>query len=274
MNKSSWQASRNPKHVVITGATSGMGRALAMHYAVSGRYLSLAGRNPERLMEIVQACRGQGADAEGMQVDVTDAQAMRDWLSQRDTAIPIDMLIANAGMGGAQVVPTLSGEDGDLARQIIDVNTVGVLNTVTPVLSDMVRRQRGHIVIIGSISGLIGLPQSPVYCASKAAIQIYGDALRRLVKSKNVRITTVLPGFVDTPMSRSLDMPRPFCWSADKAVRRIASAVERGAPQYIFPWPLRAAIGLQNYIPVRLTDFILSRTIDQGSFKAPEQEEG
>jgi len=247
-----------PDHVLITGATSGLGRALAEHYAAPGCRLSLAGRNSERLDIVAKACRTRGAEVDIMQIDVTDAEAMQDWLVARDDAVPIDTLIANAGIGGVAVLPGPVGESGELARQILSVNTIGVINSVTPVLPRMVARGRGHVALVGSISGAIGLPQSPVYCASKAAVQIYGDGLRRLVRRRGVYVTNVLPGFVDTPMSRSLNMARPWCWSADRAARRIARDVALGRRYCVFPWQLRLSIGLQNYLPTALTDFILS----------------
>lgn len=166
--------------------------------------------------------------------------------------------IANAGIGGADVVPPPAGEDGELARRILAVNTLGAINTVTPLLPKMVARRHGRIALVGSISGSIGLPQSPVYCASKAAVQIYAEALRRLVRPHGVRVTAVLPGFIDTPMSRSLDLPRPFCWPAEKAAARIAADIARGRRQSIFPWQLRFSIALQNYLPMALSDLILS----------------
>lgn len=250
--------SGTPDHILITGATSGLGRALAEHYASLGHQLSLAGRDMERLDAAAEACRTKGAEVDIKQVDVTDALAMQSWLVARDEAAPIHTLIANAGIGGAAVLPGPAGESGDLARRILSVNTVGVINTVTPILSRMLARGRGRIALVGSISGAIGLPQSPVYCASKAAVQIYGDALRRLVRRRGVYVTNVLPGFVDTPMSRSLSMARPWCWSVDKAAHRIARDVALGRRKCVFPWQLRLSIGLQNYLPTALTDFILS----------------
>lgn len=247
-----------PAHVVITGATSGLGWALAERYAASGRILSLGGRNEERLAAIASICAEKGAQVHTTKVDVTDSVAMQDWLLERDTVQPIDILFANAGMGGAAVLPPSGGEDGPLAREIISVNTMGVVNSVTPILPRMLERKAGHLVLVGSITGAIGLPQSPAYCASKAAVQIYGDALRRLVGYQGVRVTNVLPGFMDTPMSRSLEMSRAWCWSAEKSADRIARDVSRGAAQSIFPWQLRMSIGLQRYLPIQLTDFILS----------------
>jgi short-subunit dehydrogenase len=220
--------------------------------------MSLAGRNAERLAEVGAICREKGASVHTLRVDVTDAEATETWLLERDQAHPIDLLIACTGIGGAAVVAPKSGETGAQAREIFAVNTIGVVNTVTPILPRMIARRSGHIVLVGSIQAMIGMPQSPVYCASKAAVKIYGDGLRRLARQHGVRVTNVLPGFIDTPMSRSLDLARPWCWSADKAAARIARDVARGAAQSVFPWPLRLSIGLQSYLPIQATDWVMS----------------
>ena len=238
--------------------------ALAERYAMPGRTLSLVGRDKARMSAVAESCTSRGANVEFLLADVSDAAAMEHWIVERDQALPIDILIANAGIGGAEVVPSSSGEDGPLARKIISVNTVGVINTVSPVLPRMTERREGHLVIVGSIASLIGLPQSPVYCASKAAVQVYAEALRRLLANQGVRVTLVLPGFVDTPMSRSLNMPRPLCWPADKAADRIISDIARGARQSAFPWPFRFLLGLQRFLPVRLTDAVLRQTVRHG----------
>lgn len=247
-------------HIVITGASGGLGRALAEAYAAPGRHLSLAGRDESRLEATAAACASLGAEVSTRIIDVTDSDAMKQWLTALDAARPVDMLVSSTGIGGDQVVPGPSGETVEQANRIIAINTLGAVNAVTPVLPAMVGRGKGHIVLIGSVSGLIGMPQSPAYCASKSAVHVYGDSLRRLVRQRGVKVTVVMPGFIDTPMSRSLDMPRPFCWSADKAARRIVRDVGRGARRSIFPWPLRFVIGLQHYAPVAATDWIMGLT--------------
>jgi short-subunit dehydrogenase len=252
------------RHVAITGASSGLGRALAELYAAPGVTLSLSGRNRERLEATAAACRARSADADARCVDVTDPAAMHDWLTGRDAAAPIDLLIANAGIGGSAVVPGPSGEAGGMAREIFAINTLGVINAVTPILPRMIARRGGQLVLVSSMNSYLGFPQAPAYSASKAAVRIYGEGLRRLVRRHGVRVTTVMPGFIDTPMSQTLGMRRPFCWPADVAARRIARDVARGAAECVFPWQLRLSTGLSNYLPLAVTDFILAMTTRMG----------
>lgn len=251
-------AARRSDHILITGASSGLGRALALYYAAPGRTLSLLGRDIGRLTAVAAACRESGAAVEMASIDVTDRAAMADWIAGRDASCPIDMLIANAGMGGAAAVAGPCGEGAARALEIVSVNTVGVVNAVGAVLPGMGARRHGQLVLVGSLAALIGLPQSPAYSASKAAVKIYGDALRRLLRRQGIAVTNVLPGFIDTPMSQSLAMRRPWCWDAERAARRIARDVERGAAQCVFPWQLRVAIGLQNFVPIGVVDRVLA----------------
>jgi short-subunit dehydrogenase len=258
VDRSAAEVSRAPRHVAITGASSGMGGALAKLYAAPGRTLSLAGRNAERLAAVAEACRSRGATVDTAAVEVTDARLMDDWLERRDDSLPIDMVFANAGIGGAGVMSGPRGESGDVARHVFMVNTIGVVNAVTPLLPRMIERRRGHLVLMGSIAGAIGLPHSPAYSASKAAVRMYGDGIRRMVRHHGVRVTNVLPGFVDTPMGESLEMHRPFLWTAEQAAEKIARDVARGAAQCIFPWPLRVSTALQAFVPVPIADLVLS----------------
>jgi short-subunit dehydrogenase len=252
-----------PAHVLITGASSGIGRALALHYAALGRMLSLTGRHVARLDDVAAACRARGAVVETACLDVTDAEALKTWIVARDAAQPVDLVIAGAGLGGANALAPETGESGAQARALFAVNTLGVINTVTPLHPLMVARGGGQVVIIGSIQGGIGLPQAPAYSASKAALKIYADGMRRLLRPKGVSVMLVLPGFVDTPMSQSLDMPRPWVWTAPRAAARIARAAARRARYCVFPWPLRLAIGLAAIAPVALVDWVLSASLSR-----------
>lgn len=170
-------------------------------------------------------------------------------------------MIAGAGLGGGHALAPRGGERGQQARDLMAVNMLGVLNTLTPLQPRMARRGAGHVVIIGSVQGGIGLPQAPVYSASKAALRIYADATRRLLRPQGVAVTLVLPGFVDTPMSQSLTTPRPWLWNPERAARRIARDVARGARLSAFPWQLRLAVALGAWAPDAVVDRILTHSL-------------
>ena len=269
-NQPAHGTSSDPRHVLITGATSGLGRALAQRYARVGRLLSISGRDQARLQSVAATCREAGADVHIASLDVTDEKVMERWVIERDEHQPIDILIANAGIGGAAVVPAHTGEDGAMARHILSVNTMGIINTVTPISPRMIGRGRGHIVMVGSIQDSVGVPQSPVYCASKAAVRIYADGLRRLLADQGVLVTLVRPGFIDTPMSKSLNMPRPFCWTAERAAERVIADIAKGARQSVFPWPVRLLFGLQKLAPVWISDLVIRQTTRVGWKNADE----
>jgi short-subunit dehydrogenase len=244
-------------HVVITGASSGIGAALARHYATSGRRLSLIARNRHRLKLVADDCISRGADAAAFDLDVTDAKTLAQILLDCERLRPIDLLIANAGIGGSDTLAPATGESNHVAGQIIAINTLGVINTVTPLLPIFVNRGHGRIVIISSLAAMIDLPSSPAYCASKAAARAYGLALRRLLLPSGVGICVVCPGFVATPMSDGLPFTLPFLWTADRAASHIARHVERGRSEILFPWQLAIAVRGLHLLPTRVVDRLL-----------------
>jgi short-subunit dehydrogenase len=249
----------SPSHVVITGASSGIGAALARHYAGPSVRLSLLGRDAARLAAVAADCRAKGAEAMCHVGDVTDAAAMQAWLADCDGSRAVDLIIANAGIGGDQVLAGAGGETLAAANRIMAVNVQGVMNSVIPLLPAFIARRRGGVVIIGSLAAFIALPDAPVYSASKAAIRIYGHGLRRLLAPHGIKVTIASPGFIDTPMSASLSTPRPFLWTAERAARRIARAAARGEREVIFPFGLALAVWLATRLPPAILDAILIR---------------
>jgi short-subunit dehydrogenase len=247
-------------HVVITGASSGLGAALARHYGRQGNRLTLLARNAERLVALTVACQAQSHNLQiyGVPCDVTDAAAMQHVLQQADDLVPVDLVIANAGLGGSAVLSSPTGEDASMARTVFAVNTIGVINTLAPLIDRFVARRRGHLVIISSMAAFQGVAESPSYAASKAAVRIYGQGLRRLLAPHNVQVTVVCPGFIDTPMSASLPFSPPFVWSADAAVARIVKGLARGEAEIVFPWQLRWFGAVLALLPERLADRMLS----------------
>jgi short-subunit dehydrogenase len=249
--------SRLPEHVVITGASSGIGAALANLYSEAGANLSLLARDLRRLAMIAGDCRAAGSEVEARAGDVTDAVGMECWLASCDARRPVDVIIANAGLGGSFAMAGHAGEPGGVARQIIQTNTLGVVNTIAPLLPAFVERKRGHVVIIGSMAGFLGLPDCPAYSASKAAVKAYGDGLRRLLARQGIRVTVVCPGFVDTPMSASLAIRRPFSWGVEQAARHIFNGITRGRREIVFPWPLRLAMRAASILPTFAVDGVV-----------------
>jgi short-subunit dehydrogenase len=244
-------------HVVITGASSGLGAALARVYAKPGVLLTLSGRDKTRLLSVAADCMSVGAEVDIVVCDVTDAEGMAAWLTSADQVRSIDIVFANAGIGGKTAIAPSEGEANAVARLIFATNTLGVINTATPIIPRFVGRQTGHFVVVSSLAGLLGLPHSPAYSGSKAAVRIYAEGLRRLMRPHGVQVTVVNPGFIDTPMSRSLPLPGPGIWSADRAARAVKAAVEKGKSEVTFPWPLRLAVAATRALPSRLVDAIL-----------------
>jgi short-subunit dehydrogenase len=245
-------------HIALTGASSGIGAALALHYAQPGLRLSLLARNTARLTCIAEKCHAAGADVYTRTGDVRNRHRLQEWLLASDEALPIDIVIANAGIGGSNVVTSGMPESAELASQIVETNVTGVINTVTPLIPRFVQRRQGQIVILSSLAGFLALPDAPAYCASKAALRIYGHGLRRLLAAYGVKVTVVCPGFVETPMSASLAGHRPFLWNSEKAAHRIARDIARGRSESVFPWPLAVAARLAAMLPSPVVDWALS----------------
>jgi short-subunit dehydrogenase len=244
----------NPGAVLITGASSGIGEALARAYAAPGRFLALSGRDQERLDNVARDCRAFGAEVEAATVDVKDRIAMRAWIEAADDRRPIDLAIANAGISagtGGQ------GEPEAQAREIFAVNLDGVLNTLWPALDRMRGRGSGQIAIISSIAAFRGLPGTPAYSASKAAVKAYGEALRGWLARDGINVSVVCPGFVRSRMTDKNDFPMPMIMSADKSARIIQKGLAADKARISFPWPMAAMLWLLGALPPAWTDPIL-----------------
>src|SRR5215469_13502950 len=206
---------RNPACILITGATGGIGSALARDYACDGRTLILHGRDTARLAALSETCRARGARIVETTFDLRDADSAVEQLRSISQRESIDLAIVNAGVtrtiGKGEQVESLAA-----AREILAVNLDGALATVAGVLPEMRRRSRGQIALISSLAAYVGLPRTPIYCASKAALRAYGEALRAWLAPQGIAVSTVLPGFVSTPMTDSLRGPKPAMMSAER----------------------------------------------------------
>ncbi len=246
----------NFKHIVITGASSGIGAALALFYAKEGVRLSLTGQNEERLEGVSIACGTKGAEVEAFVVSVTERAAMQEWLEKIDAASPVDLVIANAGIS-AGMGASKSGEKAEQVRRLFDVNINGVLNTIDPLLPRMIARGRGSVALMSSLAGFRGWPGAPAYTASKAAIRVYGEGLRGSLAHTGVKIHVVCPGFVKSRITDVNEFPMPLLISAERAAVIIANGITRNKGRIAFPLPTYFFVWLLAVIPDSLAGKIL-----------------
>lgn len=246
------------KSILITGASSGIGEALAIAYAGPSVFLALSGRNEDRLEDVAKRCRAKGAQVETAIVDVTNQSAMKTWISRIETFFPIHLVIANAGISGGT-----GGADGsepmEQAREIFDVNLMGVLNTIAPIIPLMIERKTGQIVIISSLAGFRGFPGAPAYSASKGAVRFYGEALRGALAPKGIKVNVVCPGFVKSRMTDVNDFPMPLLMNTDKAARLIIRGLEYNTGRIAFPWPTHAICWFLSVLPDAVAQKLLQR---------------
>ncbi len=241
---------------MLTGASSGIGAALAEHYAAPERVLALTGRNQVRLDEVAARCRARGAKVEIASLDIRDEPAVAGWIGEIDRRWPIDLGFANAGvaLGNAG-----GGETMAAVRQTFAVNVEGVLNTVLPLASLMRLRRRGQIAIVSSLASFRGFPGSGAYCASKAAERIFGESLRGDLAPFGVGVSVICPGFIRTPMTDVNTFPMPFLMEPERAAAIIRKGLERNKARIAFPWPMYMACWLLGALPPAWTDGMLSR---------------
>ncbi len=245
-----------PNHVLITGASSGIGEALAVIYARPGVLLSLSGRDAARLSAVAQRAEQRGAGVTQTTLDVRDRDAVAAWVDDADRRQPVDLLIANAGISGG----THGGpESAEQTRAVFAVNLDGVVNTVLPLIPRMIARRSGQIALISSLAGHRGFPGAPAYCASKAAVKVWGESLRGELGGHGVKVNVVMPGFVKSRMTDVNDFPMPFLMSAEKAAEIIRRGLERDRPRIAFPWPTALLAWAIGMLSPALTDPLLRR---------------
>jgi len=171
---------------------------------------------------VAARCRQAGAVVRCARVDVGDREAMAAWVLEADRTAPLDLVLANAGTAG----PGGSGGPGT-ARAIFAVNLEGVVNTILPILPAMAGRRRGQIALMSSLAGFYGLPSAPAYCASKAAVRVWGEALRGRLGRHGVAVSVICPGFVRTPMTAGNRFPMPLITTPERAAAIIGRGLVR-----------------------------------------------
>ena len=221
--------------IVITGAASGIGQALALRYARDGARLGLLDANAAGLADVSERCRALGSDVYSQTIDVRERAALGAWLEQFDDAQPIDILFANAGVISG-VADGQSAESVEASFELMDINVLGILNTIHPLLPRMIGRRQGTIAITSSVAGFAPLPQMPSYGASKAALLSYGMSLRAGLRAHGVKVSVICPGYIDTPMTIRVQGTKPFVRSVEYAAEKIHRGIERNVSVIAFPW--------------------------------------
>lgn len=237
-------------NTLITGASSGIGEALALECARRGDRLFLCGRCRERLDDVAHRCRELGAAVDAEVLDVTDETLTRDWLVRCDAHAPLGRVFANAGVGTGI-------EDEPSIRRTFATNVNGCLNVVLPTIELYRRRGTGgQILITASIAGYGPLAACPAYSASKAAMKTWALALRGHLRPEGIRVSAICPGFVRSRITDRNTCPMPFFMEAPQAARIILSRADRDVGLIAFPWPMRLATWLLSVLPFRLNEFI------------------
>ena len=241
-------------NILISGASSGIGAALARAYAAAGVRLVLWGRNSERLEAVASDCRARGAATATSCFDLTDLPALNAALA---AAGPIELAIFNAGLGGSLPHDAIA-QDSAATERMATVNFTAPAIGANVMADRMGKNGGGQIVLIGSVAAMFPLPMAPVYSGSKAGLALFADALDARVRRRGVRVSLVSPGFVDTPMSQGLKEPRPFLIDADRAAAIIRKKVAHGARHIVLPWPFAVIAVLAGFIPKRIVRAVLS----------------
>jgi short-subunit dehydrogenase len=242
---------------MITGASSGIGRGVALELARRGATLALVARREDKLQEISREIEALGGKALALPADVQEFESMQAAANHlREQLGPIDVLLANAGVGvtrdGAQL-------DAAEVAEVIGVNVIGVANSVAAVVHEMVARGRGHLVVISSLAAYRGLPKSAAYCASKAAVSAFFESLRLDLQPRGIDVTIIHPGFIKTPLTAGRSAEMPFLMELDAAVLKIVQAMEKRKRSYAFPWQLASLVRLGLLMPSAMYDRISRR---------------
>ncbi len=244
------------KTILITGASSGLGRELAIQYAKPGVTLYLTARNKTRLLETVVSCETKGASVLSRDIDIKDKKALKNWILECDRLKNIDLVIANAGISAG----TFGGTEPD--EQVYDIyetNIFGVLNTIEPIIPAMQERKSGQIALISSMSSFIGMASCPAYSSSKACITSYGEGLRGYLKYHGVGVSIVCPGFIKTPLTDKNQFVMPFIMPSEKAAKKIINGISKNKGMIAFPFIMYFALKILRLLPFSWTNYFLSK---------------
>ena len=245
------------KVVFITGASSGIGRALAIVLGKRGASVGLVARRGETLQEIANEIESSGGHALVLPADVTDAAAVRSAADLlREKFGHIDILIANAGVAGLSDAKHLN--PGDVAH-VVHTNVIGAVNSVAAVLPEMLERNSGQLVAMSSLAAYRGLPKSGAYCASKAALSAFFESARLDLRETKIDVTIIHPGFIKTPLTAGRHNKMPYLMELDDGIRKIVRAIEARRKSCSFPWQLATIARLGMLMPVAMYDRLMAK---------------
>jgi len=248
----------NNKTVFLTGASSGIGEALAVALARKGAVLGLVARRAELLEELKAKCEEVGGKAIALPCDVTDPAALEKAAEAfRNEFGHIDIAVANAGIGGNNA-ETRDFEPAAV-KKVIDINLLGAVNMIHAVLPSMKERKSGHLVAISSLAGFRGLPKSAAYCASKAGMTAFFESVRLDVARHGIDVTIIQPGFIKTPLTDGRTHKMPYLMELDDAIPLFISAVEKKKKFAAFPWQLATFVRSAKFMPAWLYDRIAGK---------------
>jgi len=243
--------------VLITGASGGIGSSLALEYAAEDVLLILFGRNLDALATLALLCEERGAVVKTYCIDFSSIDESLQLSCSIAKSHRIDLLIANAGITNS----TSNGETEawDKIESLITVNLLGALAISHAILEDMQRRRAGHIAYVSSLGAFYGMPITPAYCASKAGLKAYAEAMRGLLRDKSIMVSLITPGFVKTGLSDQFTGSKPFMISPEDAAVRIKRGLDKKKRVIAFPFPLTIGMRVLSCLPSAVADWILSR---------------